>query len=395
MITIPSGVIPVHDLTTDEVLYGDRTSEYRWEVLAHSGGTDHLVGFLDGVVDQSAKLKWESNQAVKGTGQLQVSDLEQAGPGLLRIGDQQLAAMRLRPVLIVDGLPEIPWGAFLISTAKEDWSGTGRVFNLTLHDRSTVLDQDRVDETFAVDTSTPILSAVASVIASAGEHLSIDATVANTLSAARVWPVGTTKLQIVNDLLDALGYSSLWVDGQGEFQATPRVLPADRPEEYELLNGVKRELVDGETSIYGDEWTRDQDMFDVPNKVIAVQTAMGDAEPLRGEWTNTDADSPFSYSARGNRWLVDVLENVDTPDGTDAEIEAFLDAKARASLVASSSSESTVEVTHLPIPVRVSDVLRFANTPAGIDARHVESSISLEAYPLGLMTSKLQEVVSL
>jgi len=209
-----------------------------------------------------------------------------------------------------------------------------------------------------------------------------------------VWPAGTTKLQIVNDLLSALNYNSLWVDGNGSFQATPYVLPADRSQTYELLN-LPRELVDGEKSIYGKDWTRDRDLFNVPNKVTAVQSATGDKAALTGTYTNTDPDSPFSYAARGDRWKTKTLEGVETPEGTDSEVIAFLEAVARRSLIASSSVQATVEVKCLPIPVRVGDVLRFANVPAGIDARHVLTSIELDAHPTGLMALKLRELVSL
>jgi hypothetical protein len=52
-------------------------------------------------------------------------------------------------------------------------------------------------------------------------------------------------------------------------------------------------------------------------------------------------------------------------------------------------------VRHLPVPIRVSDVVRFASAPAGIDARHVVARIELEAHPLGLMRTDLMEVVDL
>jgi len=64
-------------------------------------------------------------------------------------------------------------------------------------------------------------------------------------------------------------------------------------------------------------------------------------------------------------------------------------------LIASSSVQATVEVKTLPIPVRVGDVFRFANVPAGIDGRHVVTSRELDANATGLMALKLQELVTL
>jgi hypothetical protein len=393
-IIIPAGIVPVRSLTTGQVLYGNRVSSYRWEVLAHAGGIDTLAGYLDGVLEGSASLTWTQNVAVKGTGSVKVSDLAVAAAGLMRIGQLSLSSVRLRPVLVVQGLPEIPLGVFLLSAAPEEWSGAGRVFKLELHDRATVLDQDLLDVTYTVDAATPILSAVATVIASAGESITVDATVTSTLTSAMVWAPGTSKLQIVNDLLSALNYTSLWVDGAGNFRATPYVVPANRGITYELLNGISRELIDGATSIYSDVWARDRDLFKVPNKVIAVQAATGTAPALTGTYTNTDPTSPFSFPSRG-RWVTKILSGVNTPAGADAAVIAFLAAKAQASLIASSAVQAVVSVKHLPIPLMGGDVVRFANAPAGIDKRHVVTSITLGAHALGLMDTKLQEVIAL
>jgi hypothetical protein len=345
-------------------------------------------------VSSSASLEWNLYRAVKGEGRLRVADLATAQRGYLRIGDLNLASARLRPVREIEGLPDDPLGVFLFSAAPEGWSSSGRVYGIDLLDKNTVLDQDRVEVAYSVGTSTPILQAVSTVIASAGESIVVDSNVTSTLKSAMVWQAGTTKLQIVNDLLAALNYSSLWVDGVGNYRATPYVVPARRGISYEMLN-LPRELVDGEQSIYEDNWDRDRDLFDVPNKVITVQNASGDAEPRTGLATNTDPASPFSYANRGNRWITRTITGVDTPSGTNAEIDAFLNDKARSSLISLSAVQAAVSVNHLPIPVRVGDVVRFANTPAGIDKRHVFTAIDLAAHPLGLMSSTLQEVIDL
>lgn len=392
MITPPSGVLPVVDLTTEQVLYGSRTTSYRFELLAHNAdGTDSLTGYLDGV-QESGTLQWQSNSAVKGGGSLKVTDLAVAQPGLTRIADVDLPQARIRPVLVIDGLPDIPLSVYLITKSSDTWADTGRTVTLQLLDRSTVLDQDETDSTYTAPTGTPVLTLVANLIATSGEQFKPNASDTRGLTAALTWPVGTSKLTIVNDLLSALGYGSLTVTGQGDFQATPYVVPASRPIGYELLNGIDRELVDGETGIYTPDWTNDLDSFQVPNKVVAVGNATGSAAPPIGQATNTDPTSPYSYAKRG-RWITQTITGIDVPTGTDAV--TFLNGKARASLIASSSPQATINVKHLPLPLRVGDVIRFASAPAGIDARHVAQSLQLDLTPTGLMTSTLQQVVNL
>lgn len=391
-IELPTGTLPVLDLTTQDVLYGGRTTRYRYELLAHNAdGTDSLAGYLDGV-QPGGTLQWAANSAVKGGGQLNVTDLSVAMAGMTRIGDVTLTTVRIRPVLVIDGLPEIPQGVYLVSKATEQWSDEGRVFQLQVLDRSTVLDQDATEEAFTATTDTPILTQVANLIATSGEKFVPDASDTRCLTAELVWDAGTSKLTIVNDLLSALGYSALTVSGQGDFQAKPYVVPASRSIAYELLNGIDRELVDGEEGIYQPDWSRELDSYDVPNKVIAVATGDGTTAPAVGEATNTDPTSPYSYAARG-RWIVGVVSNVEVP--TDTDPTTFLNAQARASLIASSSPQATVTVNHLPLPLSVNDVLRFASAPAGIDARHVATQLKLDLTPTGLMQSTLQQVVDL
>jgi hypothetical protein len=93
-------IIPIVTNTTPEVLYGDRTTVYRWEVLEHVNGVDRLVGTLDGVSDGS--LSWVQNAAVKGSGNIQVIDLEEAQEGMLRISELALESLRLRPIMTVN-----------------------------------------------------------------------------------------------------------------------------------------------------------------------------------------------------------------------------------------------------------------------------------------------------
>ena len=385
-------IIPIRNLSTQEVLYGSRTTTYRWEVMVHSNGIDRLVGSLDGVSEGT--LTWNQNSAVKGGGKARVVDLATAKEGMLRIADLTLESVRVRPVCVIAGLPENPLGVFLVSAAKEEWEGTGRAWSLELLDKCTVPSQDSVDASYSVAAGTLILQEVRAILASSGEYIAIDESSTVATASGMAWEAGTSKLSIINDLLSVAGYTSLWMDGWGNFQVTPRVLPADRSILYEVL-GFPRELRDGEQAIYKPDWTRDRDSFSVPNKVIAVQAAGGeDAAALVGVWTNEDASSPYSYQARG-RWVPHVLDSVECPVGTTAAIVAFLQSRARATLVQMSAVQAQVKIEHLPIPVRVSDVLRFSHTKAGIDARHTITRIELNTSPLGLMKSTLQEVISL
>jgi hypothetical protein len=405
MTTLPSGVAPIRDLTTREILYGARTTTIRYELLEHDPTTavDSLIGYLDGVTPD-ASVTWSAAATVKKSCTLSVLDLAVAAAGLIRIADVDIVTTRIRPVFVVEGLPEMPLGVYVVTASPEKWSGTGRAFSIELHDKSTVLEQDAVDATFTAAAGTPVLAIVADVVESAGERITVDGSEDRTLAAPLVWDAGTSKLAIVNDLLGSISYNALWVDGPGAFRTTPYVRPADRSIRYSVLNDAEgdrlvRELTDGDESIYSPDWSRDRDVYGVPNKVVAVATGTAEEAPLSGTATNEDADSPFSYPSRG-RWIVRILTGVEVPDYSaevdpTAATEAFLEAKARQSLIAASAVQAAVSLTCLPIPVELLEAIMFASSPASINARHTIQSAGLQLRFDGVMSLELQEVVDL
>jgi len=383
-------IVPVTPQTVEGVLYGSRETSYRYEVLAHgTDGLDTLKGYLDGVV--TASLQWSWTVAVKGKGSATVADLDEAQPGMLKIADLNLVTDRIRPVLVIDGLPEIPLGVYVITGAPEEWTATGRNYSLELTEKTIVLDQDATETSFVAPTGVPVLQIVRDLVEAAGETIRVDLQNTAGVSSEMVWDAGTSLLTIINDLLKVLNFNSLMADGQGNFLAAPYVRPAARAIRYEIID-LDRELVWGDRSVYTPDLTRGRDNYSVPNKVVAIHSSQD--ETLSGIATNEDPNSPYSYQSRG-RWITNVLTGVEVPDGDEAAKQAVLDARARQSLIGSSSPQATVEVKHLPLPLWIGDVLRFQHTPSGVDARHVVVSLQLELSPTGLMTTNLQEVIDL
>lgn len=335
MSEIPEGaLIPIRDLTTREALYGilgSRSTRFEFQVHTHAPqtGADSLLGILDGV-QPDGTLTWTAADDVKKSGGINVRDLPNARPFMLRLADVDRIRHRIRPVRKTEGLPDEPLGMYVITAAPDAWTGTGDVVAFELHEKTIRLVEDKVDQTFVAGIDSPVLELVYQLIRSAGETIDIDRSETLHLAAPMYWPAGTTKLQIVNELLEVLNYRPLWMDGIGNFRATPIVLPADRPIRYATLTDddgtpLTRELIDGEEGIYQPDWNRDRDVYGVPNKVIAVESRRGDDMPLSGIATNEDPSSPFSYQARGGEYdpitgeplggfITNVLNDVEVPD---------------------------------------------------------------------------------
>jgi hypothetical protein len=367
--TIPSGaVVPVRAIGTAETITGPRAAYWRIDLLDNH---EAPLGTLDGVTGGS--LDWVANATIKGTGTLNMRDTGQNVDWL---------NVRIRPVYVLNSTTEWPRSIFMPSIPEANWSDTGRFWSVSLLEKATVLDQDKVDGTYALDVGANVINAVRTLITGAGESAGAITDSTATLSAPQVWEPGTPKLTIVNDVLRSAGYFSLYVDMLGQLRAEAYVKPANRPTLYELL--------DNAASVYGPNFKRLEDVFGIPNKVVMRSQGTGAAAALTSTVTNTDPTSPYSYAARG-RWIVD------SPTPVNATDQTALDTMAARRLIDMTSVTATVEIEHAPlVDAAVNNAVRFRNTPAGVDARHIITGTHLTIDDgTGLAKSTLLQVVNL
>lgn len=360
-------VVPVRVLTPDEILTGSRFTSLHFDLFdKDEAALRNLTGVKGGSVDFTA------HASVKSGGNLDVVDIGQTVDWL---ND------RVRPVITIEGLPEIPLGMFVFPEAPQQWGDTGRTWPVKLLDKTSILDQDKVDGTYALDVGTLITDAVVELIESTGEtNIAITPSTA-VLAGPLVWEATTTKLKIVNDLLAVAGYFSLFCDGNGQYRGEPYVRPAARPLAYEFL--------DGEKSIYSPDFVIDVDLYSIPNKFVAVGQGSADTEALISIATNEDPTSPYSFAARG-RWIVDGATGVEAAD------QDVLDAYARRRLIELTSPTSSIDVKHMLVPgLTFNSAVRLRRVPAGVDTRHVVTKMVVPLDPTALVTTTLQQVVDL
>lgn len=358
--------MPTRTFTPEEIITGNRNTKYYLDIL---DANDAPLIRLDGVTD--GRLDWVANAVIKGGGELTVRDVNQTINWL---------TVRLRPVMVVEGLPEQPLGVFLVSEAPESWEN-GRSWAVKLLDKTTILDQDVVTATYGVAAGTVVTTAITTVITGAGITNYKVAASAATLSGALTWPAGTSKLRIINDLLAVINYFSLYSNFEGQLVAEPYTLPANRPIVYEF--------VDGANAIYEPNFTRDYDIWKIPNRVVVTGQGDGTTAALTSSLDNIDPNSPYSIANRGR--VVGYTE-----EGVEAADQATLDAYARRRLVELTTPTAGVEIRHAPVPgLTVNQTVRFRRLPADIDARHTVSKTEITLKGDALAVSTLREVVDL
>jgi hypothetical protein len=358
----PQGIRPIQP---QELLTANRTGNFYYELRNRDGSK---VGALDGVIP-GGTLEFDYTARLKAGGKIQIADT-----------GQDIDWLNQR-IYIEAHVGDAAWGlgVYLPTAPIEAWSNGHRGWEVELHSKLLILEQDCLAAAYSIPAGTNTLATVKSIIASSGEPSGAITDSTATAPASMFWEAGTPKLSVINDLLDASGYFVLQVDGNGNYRAIPYVTPAQRPVRYTLEDGV--------SCIYADTFPRDQDIFSVPNRVIAIQQGSGEQESLVGIAENQDPNSPFSYPARG-RYITRVYTGVEATD------QAALNTYALRMLVDWSAPQATVLINHALVPLAIYDAVQFIYRLGELNSRHVIDKISINLDATQLAQSTLRQVVT-
>jgi hypothetical protein len=278
------------------------------------------------------------------------------------------------------GWVEWAQGIFLLSSPGRAVSSGSVVREVEAYDQLVVLAEHRVADRYVVATATNYIGAVKTLLDSAGISLQNLTATTKTLPAARDWPPGTSRLEIVNDLLRAINYRSLWFDHAGRAIAEPYVAPSDRTTEYDY--------VDDATSVITHDAHEDLDLFNVANHWVVV-VSEPDRAPLRSEYTNSNPASPTSTVGRG-RTITDFRES------TEAADQATLDARVARIAFEASQVYMAIEFGTATMPHHSDgDVLGVTFSRLGISDRFSEHTWELPLVAGGRMKHRVRKVVTI
>lgn len=339
---------------------------------------DQPVEVLDGV--EGGSLDFNVNTEIRSSGSLTV-----ARPGRV---DWHRVRLAIRYEFTdTAGIRHVhPLGVFLPTTPSTVHGETGSTAEVELYDKMVMLSTDAAADTWTADAGLTVAQAVTAVLATIGEDDKVIAPQdgGGVLQDAMVWEPGTPKLKIINEILDAGYFFSIWVDGSGLWRLTPYVPPADRGVEWEHLAGFH--------AIFEPSVTHEEDTFEVPNQVIIVGRAEGDdggaVPPLSAVAENNDPDDPLSIPSRGR--VISLRE-----DDQDATSESVLGQIAARRLLEVSSVTSTYQLSHAFVPLDLNAVERLRWPSRGIDALCTLQSWSWSwdaASVPGLVAATLREV---
>lgn len=207
--------------------------------------------------------------------------------------------------VIRNGWAEFPLGVFLLTTTPINIDATYTLSrDVGAYDLLKILIDDKVSDRYIVSTGANYITQISSILTGAGLTQQNLLPSILTVPAVLEWAPGTTKLQIINDLLGAINYKSLWMDENGTACATSYISPMDRPSEYTYSDDAK--------GIFFPDMVDTLDLASVPNKWVVV-VSESTRPPLVSTYTNSNPQSLTSTVNRG-RTIVDFRTNNQAAD---------------------------------------------------------------------------------
>ncbi len=290
---------------------------------------------------------------------------------------------RVQPVFILkmpDG-KSIQWslGIFLLSSPirKYDY-GVWR--DIEVYDTTLILKEDKFDNRYRIPTGTKYIDAITAILSSAGINKINITYSSGVISTDKEFEIGTTKLEVINQLLTEMNYTSIWVDAQGYFISKPYALPMFREIEYEYKTD--------KISVMYDNASNELDLFSIPNTWV-VTASNPEKQPLMSKYINNLPTSKTSTVNRG-RTIVEYTKVDDILD------QSTLDAYTKRIAYNSSQIYEKFEFQTCCMPHHTyMDMLFVEYTNLGISSKFTETNWNMELHPGGIMNHSVRKVVNI
>lgn len=284
----------------------------------------------------------------------------------------------IRPEIIIDGTPH-SLGIFLPASVRETESETSRSVQVEAYDRSWRVRDTYTETQMTLQAGTGYILAVEQLLTACGISLIVATPNAATLTEDRAdWNLGTSYLDIVNQLLGEINYNPLWFDSQGVAVLEPASDPTAANIEHTLDDTTVKSLMLPGIS-------RETDIYSAANVIICICSNADKSGPMVARSENTNPQSPLSIPRRKRRIArVVQVSNI----ASQEELQAYADRLRNESMI----TGETIQVQTLLLPgFGVDDVtaIRYGD----LFAVCLERSYTMDLRVGGLMSHTLEKVV--
>ena len=285
----------------------------------------------------------------------------------------------IRPELWIDGVMHA-LGVFLPATVRESSDESTRSVTVEAYDRCWRVRDTILESSLYLASGTNYITAIEQLLAAAGISLIDKTPTTETLQEARQdWEIGTSYLDIINQLLDEINYNELWFNAGGAAVLGPSRAPTADAIDHVFDNTDVKSLLlptmDSQTDVYS-----------APNVFLCVCSNPDKSGAMTATAVNDNPQSPLSIMRRGRRICKLVrLQNI----ASSSALQVYANRLRDQSLF--SGETITVQTALLP-GFGVADVtaLRYDD----LAAICVERGWSMSLAVGGTMTHTLERVVS-
>lgn len=200
----------------------------------------------------------------------------------------------IRPRILIDGVAH-NLGVFLPYSIQEADDGVSKSISISAYDRGWLARDHKTERTIYFQAGTNYVEAVVSLLAEAGIVMINETGTDQVLTEDREdWDIGTSYLDIVNDLLGEINYAPLWFDADGIAVVAPVKTPTAINIEHTLdEKKIESLMLPGLRST--------TDTLNTPNVFVCVCSNADKSAPMRAVAENTNPQSPLSIARRGRR----------------------------------------------------------------------------------------------
>lgn len=236
-------------------------------------------------------------------------------------------------------------GVYNVDTPEEDLSQDVSSWDATGYDIVSLLD-DAIGDGYSIDAGEAYLDRVETILQARGftQYIIDRSAAASVLPSPKSYTLddNVTWLNVINDLLAAIGYSGLYSDQNGVLRAQVYRSPTERGPEWQMTD-------DPAITLLTQRRKRQRDFYDAPNHWVFYQqnNTEGDqpdsVNGLRFEYTN-QSDGDTSVDARGGRVITKVV-------GTDAADALALQTSAQRTIDADMLIPTVITIETAPFPL--------------------------------------------
>lgn len=185
-----------------------------------------------------------------------------------------------------------PLGVYLLSSPTVLTKDSIIERQVDVYSKLQILIEDKVTEIYTIPKNTVYTSEILKLVVASG--ISQTKITSSTQITARdlEYTVGTSKLAVINDLLNQIAYNPLDVDNEGFVVATPYASPKIKPVSYDYE--------EGDLSVLYNDYSEELNLFDVPNTFVIV-ASNAENLPLKSVYINNSITDPTSVINRGRR----------------------------------------------------------------------------------------------